>query len=273
MRHVAIALGLLLAVVPTAFGQEAPCVIPRMDQVDAHVRATVTQSASRLDYRYLVENRPGAPKALIRFAVQAFSAPGFLPTQVSPPNWEARRAIADTAFYSWTTFEEPRGLPAGASAEGFGFTNADLPAIVAFLAWNDVEPPSFPRGMAPESCEGDDIIENSFKGTTIGPKPPSGPFVPIEFLNYLITLLHDSLRLGWIKVDGVHQSLLAKLIAAKRKLEAGDTQVAKDTLNAFLNEVRGVSCLEFSCRGNKPETSEAYALLFFNGQFLWGRLP
>ncbi|MCI0372834.1 MAG: hypothetical protein L0214_15985, partial [candidate division NC10 bacterium] len=97
-------------------------------------------------------------------------------------------------------------------------------------------------------------------------------FVPLEFLNYLITLVHDSRQLGWIKVDGVHQSLLAKLIAAKRKLEAGDTQGAKDNVNAFLNAVRATSCLEVSCPGNKPETSEAYALLSFNGQFLWERL-
>jgi len=70
----------------------------------------------------------------------------------------------------------------------------------------------------------------------------------------------------------VQQSLLAKLINAKRKLEAGQTTVAKNMLDAFLHEVLGVSCLEFTCPGNKPLTSEAFALLFFNGQFLVERL-
>ncbi len=91
-------------------------------------------------------------------------------------------------------------------------------------------------------------------------------------MNYLITLVQDSRQLGWIKVDGVEQSLLAKLINAKRKLEAGETAVAKNMLNAFLHEVQAVSCQDFSCPGNKPLTSEAFALLFFNGQFLLGRL-
>lgn len=273
MKYTVLVLGLLLGIIASASGQEPPCVYPREDQVDAHVRASVSQSASGLTYGYLVENRLGAPESLVRFAIQAFVADDKSLAQVAPLGWEARGRIADTAFYSWTTFSEPRGLAPGTSIAGFGFAQADLPTIARFLAWNYAEPPSFPEGKAPDSCEGDDVIQNSFKGKTVGPKPPPQTFVPIEFLNYLISLLHDSRQLGWIKVDGVHQSLLGKLITAKRKLEAGETQVAKDTLSAFLNEVRGASCLEFSCPGNRPETSEAYALLFFNGQFLWERLP
>lgn len=49
-------------------------------------------------------------------------------------------------------------------------------------------------------------------------------------------------------------------------------KVAKNVLNAFLNDVRATSCPDFTCPGNKPLTSEAYALLFFNGQFLLDRL-
>jgi len=31
--------------------------------------------------------------------------------------------------------------------------------------------------------------------------------------------------------------------------------------------------LSFSCPGNRPATSEAYALLYFNGKYLSDRLP
>jgi hypothetical protein len=112
-----------------------------------------------------------------------------------------------------------------------------------------------------------------FHTKTIGPKAPPATFVPLEFLNYLIALLHDSRQQGWVKVDGIHQSLLAKLLAAKRSLEAGRIEAGKGQLGAFLNEVQAVSCPEFTCPGNKPLTSEAYALLFFNGQHLFERLP
>ncbi len=141
-----------------------------------------------------------------------------------------------------------------------------------FLAWNDVEPPSFPDGMAPESCEGDDVIENSFKGKTVGPKAPPATFNPLEFVNYLIALLHDSRQQGWISVDGLYQSLLAKLLATKRSLEAGGSETAGGQMRAFLNEVQAVSCPQFSCPGNTPLTSKAYALLFFNGRFPAERL-
>jgi hypothetical protein len=127
----------------------------------------------------------------------------------------------------------------------------------------------------PENTERIKAIEKAIAVTlkTMGPTAPPKDFVPLEFLNYLLTLLHDSRQQGWIKVDGIHQSLLAKLLNAKRKLEAGQGAVAKNILNAFLNEVQAVSCPEVTCPGNKPLTSEAYALLFFNGQFLWERLP
>lgn len=127
----------------------------------------------------------------------------------------------------------------------------------------------------PENTERIKAIEKAIAVTlkTIGPTAPPKDFVPLEFLNYLLTLLHDSRQLGWITGDGVHQSLLAKLLNAKRKLEAGQGAVAKNLLKAFLNEVQAVSCPEFTCPGNKPLTSEAYALLYFNGQYLWERLP
>jgi hypothetical protein len=43
--------------------------------------------------------------------------------------------------------------------------------------------------------------------------------------------------------------------------------------SAFVNEVAGASCEDFDCHGNHPATSEAYALLYFNGSYLAQRLP
>lgn len=110
------------------------------------------------------------------------------------------------------------------------------------------------------------------KGEFIVLTGPSGAG-KTTLLNYLIGLVHDSRQQGWIKVDGVAQSLLAKLRTAKRKLEASDDPTAKKLLEAFVHEVRAVSCSDFACPGSKPLTSEAYALLFFNGQYLLDRLP
>lgn len=207
----------------------------------------------------------------------AFQRVPMVPVGISgPEGWTSDLGFDDRTpprgFAGWGSMDEPFRILPGQTLEGFQITSYGLPGVRVTeiqpgIDWDNV-PDEFASPVKARELR-DSLI---FSTKTVGPTAPPATFVPLEFLNYLITLLHDSRQQGWIKVDGVHQSLLAKLIAAKRKLEAGDTLVAKDTLNAFLNEVRAASCLEFSCPGNRPETSEAYALLFFNGQFLWERL-
>lgn len=244
-----------------------------MDQVSAYVRARVTQVASGFDYQYFLENRPGAPQALVSFAIEAFSADATPVVQRSPATWESWQRIVGSDFHVWETFQEPRGLAPGASALGFGFKDASLPSITRFLAWGNVQPPTFPEGEAPESCEGSNIIENSFKGKTVGPKPPLKDFVPIEFLNYLISLVHDSRQQGWVREAKETKKLLQDLLKAKRRLEAGDPGKARSALKEFLERVKHEGCRGFHCPKNKALTSEAYALLYFNGKFLQARLP
>jgi hypothetical protein len=168
--------------------------------------------------------------------------------------------------------DEPFLLVPGQTQAGFQVTSYGLPGIRMARILPDIDWDNVPEEYSdPEKARQlrDSLI---FSPKTVGPKALPQLFIPIEFLNYIISLLHDSRQLGWIKVDGVHQSLLAKLLQAKRALEKGQTGVAKNTLSAFLNQVQAISCPEFACPGNKPLTSEAYALLFFNGQFLMERL-
>ena len=176
-------------------------------------------------------------------------------------------------FASWGSKDEPFRIFPGQTREGFELTSPGLPGIrEAILApsidWDNVpdefEDPTKARALR-------DSLD--FTATTVGPKAPPKTFAALESLNYLISLLHQSRQLGWVTRDGAQQSLLAKLVDAKRKLEEGNGKVAKNILNAFLNEVRAGSCQQFTCPGNKPLTSEAYALLFFNGQYLFEQLP
>lgn len=95
-------------------------------------------------------------------------------------------------------------------------------------------------------------------------------------INYLITLVHDSRQQGWITRDEAHKNLVAKLLDVKRKLERAEGEEAHkeatEKLGAFLHEVQGLSCRQVSCKGDKALTSEAFALLFYNGQYLCDRL-
>jgi hypothetical protein len=173
----------------------------------------------------------------------------------------------------WGSMDEPFRILPGHTLQGFQLTSYGLPGIRATEILPDIDIENLPE----EFDENPEAIRQlrqslTFHTKTVAPKAPPATFVPIEFLNYLITLVHDSRQIGWITRDGAKTSLLAKLTNAKRKLEVGDAKVTKNILKAFLNEVEATSCQEFECPGNKPLTSEAYALLFFNGQFLWERL-
>lgn len=183
---------LVLGGAESGFAQEPPCEIPRQDLVDVVVRAAVTRSPAGFDYHYAVTNKPQAQQTLVSFAIETVGTS--VPAQTSPPRWESGGPIAASSFLVWDTFVDPRGLAPGSSAEGFGFSDAALPAVVEFLAWGDVELPRHPEGEAPNSCGHSDVIQNSFKGATIGPRTPPAVFVSPEFLNYIISLLHDRAR-------------------------------------------------------------------------------
>lgn len=215
-------------------------------------------------------NGPGYLKHTSAQVLSEPTTPKMIPVGLfSPPNWNSGLSILGRV--GWGSDDVKDQILPGSSLEGFKIMTRGIPSIREFVIEPKLVPPSEESDITPEQIqEVEDKV--SFKSKTIGPTAPPQNFVPIEFLNYLISLLHDSHQLSWIKVDGVHQSLLAKLLEAKRALEKDQIRVAKNALNAFLNEVRAVSCAEFACPGNKPLTGEAYALLFFNGQFLAERL-
>lgn len=177
-------------------------------------------------------------------------------------------------FVGWGAADEHAFIRPGSRLASFELTSYGLPGIRDFVAHPDVDYSNLPYPEFHDVAKVRQLKESlAFRGKTVGQRAPAQEFVSLEFLNYLITLVYDSRQLGWIKVDGVRQSLLAKLTNAKRKLEAGDTTVSKNMLDAFLHEVQATSCPEFTCPGDKPLTSEAYALLFFNDRYLLERLP
>jgi hypothetical protein len=263
-----VALALSFAAAPGVARAQSNCIMPRADQVHPSVSTVVSSvPGSRFVYTYTVTALNDSPKPVSEFWVASSPTDNSV-TLTSPPDWNG--LVSPAGYYNWIA--NGAGIAAGQSLNSFGVNAVELPSIVTFLALNEIAVPVFPRGAAPEACQGDRVIDNSFKGSTVGPKtPPSTD--PIELVNYLISLVHDARRLNWIKRDGPQQSLLAKLITAKRKLEQGDIASAKSNLSAFVNEVEATSCDDFTCHGNKPSTSEAYALLKFNGDYLISRLP
>jgi hypothetical protein len=86
----------------------------------------------------------------------------------------------------------------------------------------------------------------------------------INLIDMLISDVNTAYEKGWIDNQGIANSLDQKLENAKNQLEKGKTNTAINMLSAFLNEVEA--------QKDKHLTSEAYALLKFNAEYLIQRL-
>lgn len=106
----------------------------------------------------------------------------------------------------------------------------------------------------------------NFYGVTIGPTAPPANFIPLAFLDTLISYKHQAFTLGWIKNQGIVTSLDAKLDNTKAQLQRNNITSARNILQSFLNEVEALN------KKGDQITSEAYALLKFNAEYLLSKL-
>lgn len=85
-----------------------------------------------------------------------------------------------------------------------------------------------------------------------------------DLIDMLISDVNTAYEKGWIDNRGIANSLDKKLENAKKQLEKGKTNTAVSILNAFVNEVEA--------QKDKHLTSEAYALLKYNAEYLLTKL-
>lgn len=191
-----------------------------------------------------------------------------------PTKYSHRREIKPPYWIAWTAPET--NLKPSGGASGFMFqTSYGLPGIVDYYAEGE-SIARCPEGMAVDFIPGyHDLTPYGpgIVGKTIGPTAPPADFKPLDFLNYIIDLKHQSTFLGWIKNKGIENSLDAKLDNARKKIEQGNTQAAKGILNAFINEVEAQGCETYDkCPEGKHLTPEAHTLLKYNAQYLISNL-
>lgn len=172
-------------------------------------------------------------------------------------------------------------LEPGATIDSLIITSHGLPGLRSFVVSPSYNP-KLPYEVTPANedsirrfvPEPTDEEEAAFqrlldsikvRGTTIGPTAPPANFVPLAFLDTLISYKHQAFALGWIMNEGIVTSLDQKLEAAREPIRR-DRPAAKQILQAFINEVEALNQ-----QGNQI-TSEAYALLKFNAEYLISKL-
>jgi hypothetical protein len=178
--------------------------------------------------------------------------------------------VSGTAANRFVGVPPSDGLAPGESMT-FSFSSKGLPSIKLFYA-RSYEAPYTSDELDSLYAIGytdvqlfPDWKENSYKGLTIAPHVFDSPIAPLAFLDTLISYKHQARALGWILNDGIVTSLDQKLEAARQQI-AKDKPAAKQILQAFVNEVEALNQ-----QGNQI-TSEAYALLKFNAEYLMSKL-
>jgi hypothetical protein len=168
--------------------------------------------------------------------------------------------------WGWTA---DQGLESSWSVTGLKLGSSSLPTIGFAYFQGKGSIPKFPYAPPPakidtEFVKLDGFPSNYVRRETVVPGKLSDTFIQLNFLDTLISYKHQSVSIGWIDNQGIINSLDSKLDSAKMALTAGDSITAKNILNAFINEVEA--------QKDKHLTSEAYALLKFNAEYLIEKL-
>jgi hypothetical protein len=264
-------------------GYHEDCYYETGDRISVTVsgQAIAGETQDSVSYSYSVSSNPNSVQNVWLFEIilpekdiinrtvtpAGWGGPGWAgkPTRFGPP-----LTVKPPYAISWTA---PEGnMKPSTTTYGFLFqTSYGLPGIVDFY----VEGESIarcPEGMAVDFIPGyDDITPYGpgIVGKTVGPTAPPADFKPLDFLDYIISMKHEASSLGWIRNKGIEQSLDAKLENARRKIEQGDNETAKNILHAFVNEVEAQGCESYDeCPPGKHLTSEAYALLKYNALYM-----
>ena len=111
----------------------------------------------------------------------------------------------------------------------------------------------------------ENILTNSVKGYTIIPREKLGLAHPQYFLDTLQNYTSRSLELGWIKEETAADKYTEYFTSAKTELEQNIISAVHNTLNNVLRDVETDS--------GSVLTSEAYALLRYNTEYLLEKLP
>ncbi len=245
-------------------------------KIEPDVDATVIfePTSGMFRFKYVVSNGINSQQRLLAFSVHLFASI----ENKTRPNREW--LIGQYSFFpalEWShSMRDPGGLytpfdgiAPDSSASGFSYRSLGLPAIITSYFEGTTTGLAFPE--EPPSIM-DDLLEpleifpnNTVKEKTIGPKDPSSPFEASTFLDTLISYTDQSLALGWISGQQTADKYEGHFNTAQTALQQADTTAARSELQIVLQEAEQDS--------GSVLTSEAYALLRFNTEYLLDQLP
>jgi len=209
-------------------------------------------------YTYSVYNIPDSKQSLEEFAVRNFAnEPNSI---LKPKNWAFNPHLR-FRLVSWDIqhfLEQHREalLEPGELLDTLSFRSDGLPRVARFFALGN-------NGRLDNKIN--NLINNSFSGLTLGPWLPDSTLSLESFTDTLETFRFRSCEeLGWANDTTVCGQLENQLSQVKTALQNQDSIQAANVLAEFIALVEQEK--------ETSLTSEGYALLFFNSEYLAERL-
>jgi len=255
-------------------------VVEPRDKISPRMAVAIESSGAGYVYRYALTNEIG-PRTQQPIGVVLLPCPGGDPSlSVEPaPGWNAsasRTARQPECEFSFRT----AWLEPGQSVGDFIVRSAWLPAPASAWVFGRAKIASLPVSfeIVPDTVV--EILENiqgsyfnSIGGREVHTLVPARSPATLDNPSSGLSVIRSDLdracgELGWITNAGVCRSLEAKLEAAERSLERGNTNSARGQLGAFLQELEA----QHGPQPGKHVSDNAYWLLKINVEYVLSRL-
>ncbi|MEJ5350953.1 MAG: hypothetical protein WHS65_05105 [Melioribacteraceae bacterium] len=273
-------------------------------KIEPSVRAWVDfkKDSSMYIYNYEIENGIKSKQNLIVFRIQFGKKVDVM--EKSTQKWlgRKRQGFDDKHEYMnriWSWYGN-QGLEPGWKKGGFALGSNGIPGIGAAYFQGLAPILSYRHGPPPEHLEKEiaklEVFpSNHVKRTTVVPVSLPVPFNTEALIDTLISYTQQSGDIGWLgkdprregrdedcdedekPEDGIVKNIIKRLERAKILIEKEDSLKAKKELEKLLSKIEKIwkRSQEEEKRGKKGVrmSSEAYALLKYNTEYLVEKLP
>jgi hypothetical protein len=180
----------------------------------------------------------------------------------SPWRWLGKSGgtVAPIIGWSAVTYYEQMILPSTVK-DSFKVNCDKYPKIIDFYIQGNCLAPDF--STYEEVIN--DLIHNSFHGYTIGPGDQTENIIPFNFIDTLLQYSSRSSELGWMTNQTTANKYDSLFNLTKAQLQQNNNNTARATLQTVLQQV--------DIDSTNYLTSEAYALLRYNTEYLLENIP
>ena len=235
----------------------------RSNNVIVNVNSKITKENNFYSYNYTVHSDSTSKQRINYFTVECITDSV---TKTQPQGWDSRGHWVwnqdgwGTKIFYW---HKPKEILPGQTLDSFKIKSPQMPFIALYVVRGENMLPLTTAFTSEQDSA--DFVNNSVKGYTIGPSVLPDPFIPLNFLDTLINYTDSSYSFGWITNQTTADKYDSLFTSAKTQLQQNNNNAAKTTLQSVLQEV------DIDSTNNL--TSEAYALLRYNTEYLITQIP